>query len=682
MAQQDNARERIQRLQKHVKDRFKQTKKHTYAYRKIDYNKEIRVLKIYKDEPDSFIAARLVRHTLSDRTASHRQNSEYSIPYSALSYYWGVGEPANKVYLFPTDDDYEGWKEIPKTPETLPSHLSMVGHYQVGDNLYAALKVLRSKHEDVYVWTDALCINQSDLREKTVQVSHMHEIYAHAETVCIWLGNGPGRDEVEKTFQFLNRILDLEGLEQVVKRLEFSSPDDQDQQDCKRVINLMKADWFCRRWIIQEVALATNPFVRQGHREMPWTEFTDAIALFTKKYHLIQHAFPSPQTFAADRDTDNHFILALDAKALGANTLITVTNNLFRRSNAKIQQHLLSIEELVSSMLLAFEASNPKDTVFAVLQIAKDTLVQEKEASLPTSVMGIIIRYIVPLCGIIIWQSTVNFLPQSSPEKSTLDISLRYTELPTTTFSYRLLSNGILVVGMLLLWMIYTLLLDWIDKFFSKARAPDDGIQVPKPLDKRIEPDYQKCLRDVYADFISYCIDNSNSLDILCRHWAPRPQELPSDLPSWILPLEGHAFGGPQQRLKGRVNGDGFVGPSEKKRIYATSRNLLPSYKFGMIKASQEAVRVEAEQQDDVYASKGSHNSTKEHPPRYDGTLEIKGFQFDTIEECESIVGPVIGDRGLELCGWSKKAAIPKSNDFWRILVADRDLDGNNVPNW
>lgn len=74
-----------------------------------------------------------------------------------------------------------------------------------------------------------------------------------------------------------------------------------------------------------------------------------------------------------------------DIAGLGANTLVDTTNNLFRKSvrseyfqgksirsrERNDRYPLLSLEALVA-MLLSFEASDPKDTVYALLSIAKD----------------------------------------------------------------------------------------------------------------------------------------------------------------------------------------------------------------------------------------------------------------------------------------------------------------------
>lgn len=370
--------------------------------------------------------------------------------------------------------------------------------------------------------------------------------------------------------------------------------------------------------IAEELALATNPSLHQGQCSMPWSDFADAVSLFMTNYDEIRLAFRNPNYYYASPKPNDHHIRALDARAFGANSLVTTINNLFHRSKeGKIERRLLSLETLVSSsMLLEFEASDPKDTVFSILQIAKDT----------------------------------------------------YVEVPSAKTAYSSLKK--------------------LSTFLTEL--PSDGSLPIKNLDKRIEPKYQKCLRDVCADFTAYCIDTSEnkskSLDILCRHWAPKPK--PSvynpivEMPSWILTTDGNAFGGPKQSHKGRVNGDSLVGVDRKS--YTASGNLIPNIKFGTTKAAQEVAEEEPSQMPGEYAKYTIPltHLEREVPPRYDGTLEIKGVQLGVIEECELVINSIISRQALKVCGWSKEEGCEDLDRLWRILVADRGPDGSKAPGW
>src|SRR6266576_2594252 len=58
----------------------------------------------------------------------------------------------------------------------------------VTENLYCALWHLRSQDIDRILWVDAVCINQDDLNERSVQVQRMRNIYASARTILAWTG--------------------------------------------------------------------------------------------------------------------------------------------------------------------------------------------------------------------------------------------------------------------------------------------------------------------------------------------------------------------------------------------------------------------------------------------------------------------------------------------------------------
>lgn len=60
-------------------------------------------------------------------------------------------------------------------------------------NLAAALRQLRVRttfnNEELCLWTDALCINQRDVLERQLLVTHMQAMFNYAEAVWIWLGD-------------------------------------------------------------------------------------------------------------------------------------------------------------------------------------------------------------------------------------------------------------------------------------------------------------------------------------------------------------------------------------------------------------------------------------------------------------------------------------------------------------
>ncbi|OCK81951.1 HET-domain-containing protein, partial [Lepidopterella palustris CBS 459.81] len=58
----------------------------------------------------------------------------------------------------------------------------------VTPNLLEALRRIRHFRYTRLLWVDAICINQDDPMERSVQVQAMRDIYAKAANVIIWLG--------------------------------------------------------------------------------------------------------------------------------------------------------------------------------------------------------------------------------------------------------------------------------------------------------------------------------------------------------------------------------------------------------------------------------------------------------------------------------------------------------------
>ncbi|KAK0750814.1 heterokaryon incompatibility protein-domain-containing protein [Schizothecium vesticola] len=146
--------------------------------------------------------------------------------YDALSYVWGAPLPS----------------------ETVLVNGAMV---DVGPSLHSALAALRLPDQPSRIWADAICINQLDNNEKSWQVAMMAEIYRHAETVRVFVGD---EGDTATLFRFLNRdVIIGEGIDKAAERCEIP------------ILNLLRAyvdfslrPWFSRVWVYQEFLLASR----------------------------------------------------------------------------------------------------------------------------------------------------------------------------------------------------------------------------------------------------------------------------------------------------------------------------------------------------------------------------------------------------------------------------------------
>lgn len=81
---------------------------------------------------------------------------------------------------------------------------------QVTTNLAGALKHLRLADESRWMWFDAICIDQTNILERSQQVSMMRETYARANQVLIWIG-----DELAYSKEAFETIVKLAKLWQI-----------------------------------------------------------------------------------------------------------------------------------------------------------------------------------------------------------------------------------------------------------------------------------------------------------------------------------------------------------------------------------------------------------------------------------------------------------------------------------
>uniref|UniRef100_A0A8H7NC92 Heterokaryon incompatibility domain-containing protein n=1 Tax=Bionectria ochroleuca TaxID=29856 RepID=A0A8H7NC92_BIOOC len=154
----------------------------------------------------------------------------------------------------------------------------------VSTNLYTMLLALRriSSNPETAVndirftqrfWIDALCINQSDIDEKSQQIMMMSRIYKRATCVFIWLG---GEDyETGRVVQHLANLANLANLDEGRMPLlnEFILDVDMYKElgippisvdDWVEIYKFCNRAWFSRAWIVQEVGLAKQTVVICG----------------------------------------------------------------------------------------------------------------------------------------------------------------------------------------------------------------------------------------------------------------------------------------------------------------------------------------------------------------------------------------------------------------------------------
>ncbi|KAG6353587.1 hypothetical protein INS49_005549 [Diaporthe citri] len=203
---------------------------------------QIRVLTLHQGSEDQELRCTLRTVSLDDQPEFH-----------ALSYVWGSGTEKDSVNIH--------------------------GHVvPVTSNLATALRQFHAHHDDFLqlhslpLWIDAICINQSDVEERTQQVLLMGRIFRQASRALLWIGEGDQHSD-----HACDRINDATFRASCGELKTNSRAPTLDELRVKVILerNLEKRRYWTRTWTLQEVVLATQgPVMLCGSRRIFWSWYT------------------------------------------------------------------------------------------------------------------------------------------------------------------------------------------------------------------------------------------------------------------------------------------------------------------------------------------------------------------------------------------------------------------------
>lgn len=480
------------------------------------------------------------------------------------------------------------------------------------------------------LWIDAICIDQSDEDEKSGQIPRMSEIYMRASEVSVWIG-----EEDETSGKAINLVESCLKLDQLDSLMTDSHSDAWDA-----FATLLRRPWFSRRWIVQELTRAKTAMMYCGPNRVLWKDFADAVSLFLENQDLIRPLFKKSNAF----DNDPNYIG--DLEELSAVRLVQASDHLFHRDEeGRITERLLPLEGLMSE-LTAFEASEPKDVIYAILWMAKDaTPVSNKSFSVDK-----LIKKIEE------YKEDLNidspFPSRTStgvfPKNSNHDVEARYNDADSIVDTDEKASSA----GPMKKDTTKTTTLTDEQKRKAVATLPFWKIFEAK----RFPIDYGKPLVTICCEFLQFCINRSGRLDIMCRPWAPDQsiKELRENgpMPSWIRQLSMHgAFAQSPSGVLDRINADPLVGrPGTKERRHYDADYRLKPYKVFQIKPGTPRI------------------------------LIVRGFILGAVQTTEHPArGGLIPSEWLSRVGWTDRTQNPPER-FWRTLVGNRTKMGEKAP--
>jgi hypothetical protein len=459
--------------------------------------------------------------------------------YEALSYAWGNEDATHEIKVANGLPSRKGqrpsYTDLWKLASKQRRHLS----FYVKPNLFAALKRLRDSNRDIWLWVDAICMNQKNRVEKSLQLPKMLEIYSKASNVCVWIGDCEDDDAAQYccesanlAMDFITKAIDLKLLDGLVAPSPSDDVTVRTLRSWVALANLLKRGWFSRRWVVQEVASARKVSVHCGRRAVSWVDFADAIDLFMAKVDRIRKMYEESSLWRERPDALKH------VESLGAKAMVTSTNTVFRRSDdGEILERLMGIETLVMG-LGTFEASDPRDIIYAVLAIAKDGPMGKPYPMFHRHNF-----------------SPRDTTPDNSPGKArnqTLGSSPRRqgaTKRKTRASAPSGISHQAGAAE------------ESMERQTKRVRVPsslDSAVTesgecihcvpscTPSGRVDCLKPDYNKHPLDVYTDFVKYCVETTGRLDIICRQWAlPIRRKFDTNLAgalvfSWTRPSDHH----------------------------------------------------------------------------------------------------------------------------------------------
>ena len=202
--------------------------------------------------------------------------------YAAISYTWGPNPKAANTSRSPAAST--------KGPDPHIRLIRVNGrHFRIRINLWNLLWHLRERGESRFLWVDALCIDQENLEERNFHVQRMSKIYEHAEKTFVWLGL-PSED--------LRQVRVLEFIHQMAQSCP--KPQQQQQQQAPdagsgarmfrdkyltealsqrwtNVLEVCRATYWTRTWIIQEFIQASQVEVLCGAAKLDLQDFEDVV---------------------------------------------------------------------------------------------------------------------------------------------------------------------------------------------------------------------------------------------------------------------------------------------------------------------------------------------------------------------------------------------------------------------
>ena len=242
---------------------------------------------------------------------------------------------------------------------------------KVTPNVKLALDYLSQREACLPVWIDAVCINQEDAEEKSLQIPFMEQIYSNAAKIIVWFGVSSMQVDaavgaildIFMKKKYLQNREDEDWVPREDTLLDFPGPD---TLLWSGIEFLLCHPWLRRLWVFQEAVLARSIEIQCGLRTMPWS------LVVMLAYHVYQHGL---WYHFLDFDLKNDKEIRGEYPTSCIALILMHEERSLRKNSNGIRSSKDFLVTLVNNR--SKMVSNPLDKIYGMLALADDTLRRE-----------------------------------------------------------------------------------------------------------------------------------------------------------------------------------------------------------------------------------------------------------------------------------------------------------------
>lgn len=269
--------------------------------------------------------------------------------FEALSYAWGDPEPQRPILVN--------------------------GHrFDVGPNLHSMLHARSMMFRERLVWVDAICINQNDNDEKSVQITLMKGIYQKAKRTVAWLGDP---FDAPLAVMTIRRIVGTwEMFDQSPQEVFTTHLWKTRRPEWQALSRLIRNQYFSRLWVFQEVMLGNDFQFYVGGHYLSFEYLNKALSAFNRGGENISNLLHGRILFEPGAGGLRWNDKGVPGTFTGIRSYWSVV--ILRRYHGTA--FTLPLGYLLSMSAAILNAKNPRDKVYGLLGVADGPAASEMRA--------------------------------------------------------------------------------------------------------------------------------------------------------------------------------------------------------------------------------------------------------------------------------------------------------------